>query len=431
MNNQPYNNDSENEISNNITSENTEVKTKVPTVEELEEVEYVLPVTHKNQKKSRKIHNNKTIKTKEEIEKESSDFVFAQPHKEKKKSKVKKVLLIILIVLLSLVLILTSTVLIFRHIGKKAMLNYKDMVIKPPSEVENISKIENDGKTVVYNGKTYVFNEEIATVVMMGIDKDDLGITDEIVGTGGQADAIFIGIINNKSGKVSILSVSRDSMVDVNIYNTKGEFVKTDNMQLCLSFAYGDGKETSTKNTINSLERLFYGMKFNTYLALDYKGLHELNDAVGGVTVTATSDFYSYNERRTVKKGETFTLWGPDSEQYLRTRDLSELESNTDRMDRQKQYITALLSNVVPAAKKDITVVTKLFDAVKDNSTTNLNASKITYLATEALGNIDSYKNIGFYSVPGTVLKGEKYAEFHVDQTALWELMLELFYIEK
>ena len=89
MNNQPYNNDSENEISKNITAENKEVKTKVPTVEELEEVEYVLPVTHKNQKKSRKIHNNKTIKTKEEIEKESSDFVFAQPHKEKKKSKVK------------------------------------------------------------------------------------------------------------------------------------------------------------------------------------------------------------------------------------------------------------------------------------------------------------------------------------------------------
>jgi len=111
--------------------------------------------------------------------------------------------------------------------------------------------------------------------------------------------------------------------------------------------------------------------------------------------------------------------------------DLSELASNTDRMDRQKQYITSFLSSVVPAAKKDISVVTTLYDTVKENSTTNLNTTKVTYLATSALSNIDSYKNINFYSVPGTVQKGEKYAEFYVDQTGLWELMLELFYIEQ
>jgi len=428
MSNQPYNNDHENEVTE--TNDNYPQR-KAPTKEELDAIEYINPVTSKNKKKCIIKHKNKTIKSQEEIEKETSDFVFAQPVKVKKKSKVKKTLLVILIVLLSLILLAGATILVLNIMGKKAMLNYNNMVITPSPQIEEISDIADDGKTVTYKGKTYVFNEEIATVVLMGIDKDDLGTTDNVVGTGGQADAIYIGIIDTKTQKVSILSVSRDTMVDTNIYNTNGEFVKTENMQLCLSYAYGDGMHTSAQNTVNSLQRLFYGMQFNTYFALDYMGLQDLNDAVGGVTVTATADFYSYNQLRTIKKGETVTLHGPDAEQYLRTRDLSELASNTDRMDRQKQYITSFLSSVVPAAKKDISVVTTLYDTVKENSTTNLNTTKVTYLATSALSNIDSYKNINFYSVPGTVQKGEKYAEFYVDQTGLWELMLELFYIEQ
>ena len=422
MNNQPYNNDHE-----NVETTTYHAKINVPNESELEAIEYINPLDNPKLRDKRK-HMKKQNKSREEIDKEAQDFVFAQPHKEKKNSKLKKVLLIILIILLSLIFLLTSTFFIFKHIGKKSMLDYNNMVINPSPQIQDISNVTNDGKEVTYKGKKYVFNEEIATVVMMGIDKT----ADETHKVGsGQADAIYIGIIDNRTKKVSILSVSRDAMVDVNIYNTKGEFVRTENQQLCLSYAYGDGSHSSAQNTINSLQRLFYGMQFNTYFALNYYGLHDINDAVGGVTVTATTDFYSYNQNRIVKKGETITLYGADAEQYLRTRDLSALDSNTERMDRQKQYITTFLSKIVPSAKKDITVITRLFNTVNANSTTNLNTSKLTYLASNALSNIDSYKNIEFYSVPGTVVKGEKYAEFNVDQTALWELMLDLFYIEQ
>ena len=53
----------------------------------------------------------------------------------------------------------------------------------------------------------------------------------------------------------------------------------------------------------------------------------------------------------------------------------------------------------------------------------------MTYLATTAISSLDSYKEIEFVNVPGTVTKGE-YAEFIVDQNGLMEVMLDLFYIK-
>ena len=163
---------------------------------------------------------------------------------------------------------------------------------------------------------------------------------------------------------------------------------------------------------------------------MDYEALMQLNDAVGGVTVTANTDFFCHSQNRTVKKGETVTLYGKDAEQYIRARDLSKLDSNEARMERQRQYISSFLSSVVPAAKEDLSVITDLYNTVNSNSTTNLTVSKLTYLATNVLTNMDSYKDIKFYNIDGTVKKGETYAEFYVDEDALMETMLTLFYEE-
>lgn len=396
-----------------------------PTQQELDSIEYITPI-HKTKRK----HKHKP-KVSDSTKDDADDFVYARPHsrKKKKKKKALKILLIILCVILALVIVAASTLFIFNEVGKSAMHNYEDMTIEPSPEVEKVENVKDAGKTITYNGNTYTFNEDVASVVLMGIDTKDFENPDRLVGEGGQADAIYIAVIDTKKDKVTILGVSRDSMVDVNVYNTQGGFVRTENMQLCLSYAYGDGAHTSCENTIVSLERLFYGMQFNTYFSIDTRALETLTDTVGGVTLTALVDFPSDYYGRTIKSGETVTIYGNDAIMYIRSRDLEELDSNIDRMARQKQFMTAFLAKIWDSVKAKPSTITDLYGAISDNSTTNLTPSKMTYLATTAISSLDSYKEIEFVNVPGTVTKGE-YAEYIVDQDSLMEIMLDLFYIK-
>lgn len=396
--------------------------------EKTEGVDYVLPVV-KEKKTTKK---EMTSAFDEKYADEASDFCFAKPYNEKKekRKKILKIFGIVMAVLASLMLVFSSSIVIFNYTGKKAMHDYSDMTINVPIEgIEKLDSVEDAGKTIVYNGSTYVFNEKVATVTFMGIDTKDFENPDRKVGEGGQADAIYIAVMDTNTKKLTILGVSRDSMVDVNIYNKDGEFVNTENMQLCLSYAYGDGAHTSCENTIVSLERLFYGMQFDTYFSLDTRALEALTDEVGGITLTALTDFYSDSQNRTVKKGEEVTLYGRDATMYIRSRDLEELDSNNDRMARQKQFMEAFLSKVWSSVKSNPSSVVGLYNTIDDCSTTNLTTSKMVYLTSTAISMLDSYKEVEFVNLAGEVKKGE-YAEFYPDQDALMETLLDLFYIK-
>ena len=56
---------------------------------------------------------------------------------------------------------------------------------------------------------------------------------------------------------------------------------------------------------------------------------------------------------------------------------------------------------------------------------TNIGLDEATYLAANFLQGVSEMKN---HSLPGEVVKGEEYAEYHVDMNALYELILEVFY---
>ncbi|MBE6824237.1 MAG: LytR family transcriptional regulator [Ruminococcaceae bacterium] len=393
-----------------------------------ESVDFVLP---QNREKKRHYKTHSKNMTFEEKQAESLDFIFATPHNKKKKRKKKalKSFGIVMSVIASILVLCVLTLFIFNQIGKSAMHNYEDMTIEPSPDIASLESVEDQGKTIIYNNHTYKFNEKVASVVLMGIDTRDPQYVPSVVGTGGQADAIYIAVMDTSNKKVTILGVSRDTMVDVNVYNESGGFVNTDSMQICLSYAYGDSKHSSCENTITSLERLFYGIQFDTYFSLNIPAIETLNDAVGGVTVTTESEFYSHSENRTISAGETTTLYGRDASQFLRTRDIEELKSNSDRMSRHITYMTAFLSQVWSSVKSDPTTVVDLYNTVDDNSTTNLTPAKMTYLASTAISGIDSYKEIEFINVPGSIKKGE-YAEFYADEDGLMELILDTFYIQ-
>lgn len=313
-----------------------------------------------------------------------------------------------------------ATVLI--QTGKAALfLGYKDLKMQTASE--NIALAEDDGKTVVYNGTKYVFNEDVTSVLFMGIDKTDIHKTSAI-GENGQADAIFILAIDTKTGKTTIIPVVRDTVADVDIYSTGGSYIGSQKEQVCLAYAYGDGATLSCENTAKSVSRLYYGLPINSYAAIDLKALEILTEKVGGVEVQALETLKMTN--RTVVQGQTVTLKGADAIDYIQMRDKSTVDSSLMRLKRQQQFIMAFCDKAVSATKKDITVPVKMYQATTKYMVTNIDLSKVSYFASLVVGGTDF--SVNMKTTAGNMKMGEEFAEYYLDETAAYQTVLEVFY---
>lgn len=364
-------------------------------------------------------NNDKPVEPLEYVENQNLSV-----HQKKPKRKAWRVLRAVLFVLLGAAIIIGAGYFVLFQVGKEQMHNKTGILTTLANDAGETVK-DDDGRTIKYKGATYLLNEDIVTILCMGTDKRELIEDYGVIGENGQADAIFLQTIDVKTGKAVIIGISRDSMVDVDVYSMDGNFIRTDNKQICLAYAYGDGKKTSCDNVIKSVSRLLYGMPVKYYCAMDMEPIGILNDAVGGATVTALEDINLPGGM--VTKGETVTLKGDDARYYLQYRDTSAIDSNMQRMKRQQQYLTAFSKSALSMTKKDITTPVKLLNKVSKYVTTNLGTSMITYLTTSVLAH--NYNGeIDFRMVQGKVVEGEKYAEFVTDETALYELILDVFY---
>ena len=409
-----------------------------------EAFEYVVPKEtfkqHMRRKHRSREHEGGTkTATEEERQEAEAGFVFATPRKRRQHRHSKRrrhrrfrhlrlwqrILIIIAALVLTIAIVLGSTYLILNEIGRRSMHNYNDIELVVPEKDESgeeIIQADKKGRVITYDGVSYEFNDDLMYVTFIGADE----------GTGDNAelqmsDAIYIMAADTETGKVKILGISRDTMADVDLYSEEGSFIETQRMQMAFTYAYGGGKVTGGKNTTTSLERLFYGLPFENYFAINMNALITLNDTIGGVTLVSSMTFTSPIDGRTISEGETVTLHGKEAERYVRSRDTEKLDSNNDRMQRQQEYIRAFMESLVPAAKKDISVISDLYNEIKVNSDTTLDLSKMTYIASTALTKLKNASDIEYVSLPGTITEG-KYAELNVSNKDAIRTMLDVFY---
>lgn len=362
------------------------------------------------------------------IDDDFNDYVFTKPHKtkkhkskshsqstpRKKKKRLKKVLLSIGCVLLGLILLVVGTY-TYLFIKGSSELFEKDYSITAPQGVET----QNQGEFVVYNGKTYEYNKNITSILFMGVDKRELEET-EVNGTGGQADVIVLFAVDTKTGKISMINISRDTMTDVTVYSANGGYVGSQEQQLCLAYAYGDGKKTSCENTVNSVKGLFYNIPIKSYLALDLDGIAAVNDSIGGVDVTSPETVGNF------VNGQNYHLEGSLAESFVRSRSHESADANTLRMQRQQVYATQFMNKVISATKEKITTPVDLFNSSSPYTCTNLNPSKILYLAQSVV--MSNGMSVEMNTVPGEAKMGETYAEYYVNESEFYELFLNVFY---
>ncbi len=333
----------------------------------------------------------------------------------KKKMKTwKKVLLSIVCTLLGLILVVTGSIALLIYKGGQEMVK-TDYAISSPEGGES----KNNGQYVIYNGETYEFNENITNILVIGTDKRNSNDINEN-GTGGQADVLILAAVDTSTGETTLINISRDTMTEVDSYSAGGSYIGTEVEQICLSYAYGDGNESSCENTVNSVKRLFYNIPINTYLSFNLDGIAVINDSVGGIDVTSPETINDFTE------GETYHLMGNSAESFVRSRNHETADANSLRMKRQQIYLTSFINKVIEQTKKDFSTPLNLFNLSSDYTCTNLNASKVCYLAEIAV--TGGGLSIDMTTVPGEVKMGETYAEFYVNEDAFYELFLDVFY---
>ncbi len=304
-----------------------------------------------------------------------------------------------------------------RHTGKREMIA-DSFHIKAPKTVE--AELKNDGETVLYNGNSYKLNKEIICILFMGIDKTDSSKESDQIGSNHQSDVISLCAIDSVNKKITLFNVPRDIITDVNVYSPSGGFVGVEKLPIGVSYAYGDGKETSCHNTSTSVSRLFYNLPIKTYYSLNLDGVADVNDSLGGVDVVSPETIDMF------EKGKTYHLSGSEATRFVHLRVRDRADANLLRNERQKVYLNAIIKKFFAATRKDIGVPISVFNATQGYSCTNLNPDRITYLATEFIINRDM--KVEFKSVPVDVKQVDNHAENYVKEKDFFELFLSVFY---
>ena len=348
--------------------------------------------------------------------------------KKKRKPNIKRIVIAVLLLFAVIAGGLIISFFVFRAHGKKQLQvgNKREIKIQ---EIIPEEDIEDDG-TINYKGEKYVFNPDVMTFLFMGIDhRGDLLDADEVTDyqKGGQADALILMVINHKTKKVNLINVNRNAMAEMEIYNKDGELIDTEVKQICLAHGYGTGHEDSCERQVEAVSELFNFLQINGYYSLELNGVAELNDFMGGVEVEVLENISTGSKELKNGQGKTITLMGEDAKEYVSYRDYHTFNSVESRMARQKQYISAMFAKILDKTKEDVTFPVKLLDVLSDYTVTNLDSSRISYLATTCLNYEFDTENI--YTLSGeTIVNEEGYEEFYVDEDSLKDLIFELFY---
>ena len=74
----------------------------------------------------------------------------------------------------------------------------------------------------------------------------------------------------------------------------------------------------------------------------------------------------------------------------------------------------------------DISLPVKLYNEITNYMVTDVSVDEVAYLTSIASGY--TFEKEHMYSLTGETVMGEKFEEFYVDEEALYELILQLFY---
>ena len=290
------------------------------------------------------------------------------------------------------------------------------------TDTEIPSADRDDRRMVRYDGQWYSLKENQDLFLIMGLDKFEKNTESESYNNDQQADFLILLAIDHNTRTVQALHINRDSMADINILGVGGQTVGTYVGQLALSHTYGSGDHDSCRNTLKAVSSFLYDLKIDHYVSVTMDAVQIANDMAGGVTVTVTDDFSGVDD--TLKQGEQVRLLGQHALNYVRARGGVADGTNINRMERQRQYISALYDTISQRSASDENFLVQLMLKIKDYIVSDCSATKLS----DVMNQIIEYEVSDIQIIEGRTETGEKYMEFYPDENLLQKQLVTLFY---
>lgn len=268
------------------------------------------------------------------------------------------------------------------------------------STLSNMMKVDIDKSDLAINDDLYeevtdygITKKEfdsIINVAFFGSDSRDLNNMNA-----GRADTIMIISINPMKKSIKMISIPRDTYVDVPGHG------KTK-----INHSYAYGQEQLAIKTINSN----FGLNITEYVTINFEGLINVINAVGGIDINISkdelkvlNDYLEESYRIMGKEYKPMTEYGDvhmNGEQALAHCRDRYVGSDFTRAERQREVLNKVMEKV---SKKSLGEIMDLVDVFLKQVRTNINVSEYLSLGTSAFANMNEYmSNVISAQVPST-----------------------------
>ena len=284
--------------------------------------------------------------------------------------------------------------------------------------------ITREAQTVTYNGKNYAYNTDLTNYVICGIDtRGELENYEVDPVKHGQADAIFMISYNRREKTAQAFAIPRDTITLIEKFSfDRKESYGLSEDHISLQFYYGDGKYGSCELMEDAVGRLFYEIPVTGYCAFNLDILAPLMNFTGDVEVVVPDDSLSVKYPE-FQQGATVKLNADNVEAFVRSRDTSVHFTAVNRMNRQVVFMKAMLKTVKQKQAESSGMIGDMFDL--------LHPFMLTNMSNDIFADLLMAENLSdFITVPGESVQTETFDEYHLDEEALFDLVIEKFYKE-
>ncbi|GEK59112.1 hypothetical protein CHL76_11505 [Marinococcus halophilus] len=230
--------------------------------------------------------------------------------------------------------------------------------------------------------------EDSFSVLFLGVDDREEG------SMSGRSDAMVVGTFNKDSKKVKLVSIPRDSLVNIEGHGED---------KIAHAHAYG-GTDLAVKTVEDTLN-----IPVDYYVKSDFAAFTDIINDLNGVDVNVPFDFTE--EGTTFEEGPA-TLNGEEALKYVRMRK-QDPRGDLGRGERQQEVLESLISKA--GSIESIDNYNDVFDSVSENVSTNLTFGNMIALQqyADSLNEIDSTQLEG----SDTTINGVYYYQLNSEAT--------------
>jgi LCP family protein required for cell wall assembly len=238
-------------------------------------------------------------------------------------------------------------------------------------------------------------------ILLAGVDRRE-GLSSQQINqlhlgkVGGQrSDTMMLVHISSKHDKVTVVSLPRDSLVTIPGHRSNGsegaKGADVGERQGKLNWAYMYG---GAPLTVQTVERAT-GVHVDHYIEVNFLGFLKVVNALGGVTVCTEQPINDPKSGLRLPAGKS-NVDGPTALAYSRARYTLTGGSDLGRIDRQQQFMSAVVHKALSEPAKFPAFLSASLDAIRADK--NLSKNTLTSLAMQMKGM--STDSIAFATVP-------------------------------